>query len=371
MKLTRYIFAFVSLLIPQCVLAAPLWYGGEDTSTTFIGTVAIGTSNTGPIWDGNFARETIVLQNGTSISDPPANRFTPGIGTFSNQTDFWIHWSIGFNGTITTTNNEQALIIRSPDGVGRVYLLQTGTGGQLKLSVANAARSFTDKATATSNFASGVNIFDLHVQYTCSGSDTATLYLNSISILTYTGSLCTDAATALNAVEFAAFNNSAFANTAGSNFSELEISASSTLSDRIYTIGQLVAAGNTQGWTPNTLGNVNKQTINDSTFVSDGTGNVLSQWTTPTTAPAGTWGVKSVSIEARVLRNSSGPQNLDWSFRIANSDYLAGTTTALTPSFVNYRRQQDTSLATSTTWTITEVFNTSSNELNIGIKSLP
>ncbi len=195
-------------------------------------------------------------------------------------------------------------------------------------------------------------------------------------MIDYTGSLCTDAATTLDTVLLASVNSgagsggSAFCDSTDTCWSEMILASEDTRSMRLATLA-LQAAGNTQGWTPNTLGNVNKFFINDSTFVSDATGNVLSQWTAPTAAPSGIWGVKSVSIEARLLASVAAPQNFDWSWRISNANYLAGTTTALTTGFVNYRRQQDTSPATSTTWGITEVFNTSTNQLNIGVKSLP
>jgi hypothetical protein len=190
------------------------------------------------------------------------------------------------------------------------------------------------------------------------------IYFNSTLYITYTGSLCTDAATTLNRIEV----SSSF--TTASFWSEFIVANEDTRSMRLATLIP-ASSGNTQGWTPNTLANINKVTIADGTFVADATGNILSQWKTQTTAPVGIYAVKSVSIEARLLKSASGPTQFDWSWRISNADYLAGSSNALTNIFANYRLQQDTSPATSAVWGITEVFNTSTNQLNIGVKSLP
>ncbi len=365
----------------QPASAAMLWFGAEDTSGITLpgGNLSRWNASTPRCWDSNFSRQGLAIANSTSTADPPAQGGV--LPTLASPVSLlWVHSSICNSAVITTTNNEQALIVRSPDGVGRVMLRQTGTSGQLKLSIANAARSFTDLATATGNFAAAgtVQQLDFKVDFTCSGGSNSKVYIDGVLVINYTGSLCTDAATTLDTVVLAAINNSAgFAsqawcdnNDGGTCWSEIVLADEDTRSMRVRTLVP-PAAGNTQGWTPNTLANVDKLNVADSTFVSDATGNVLSQWKTPSAAPTGTWGVKSVSIEARLLASTTGPQNFDWSWRISNADYLAGTTTALTNAFANYRRQQDTSPATSTTWGITEVFNTSTNQMNIGVKSLP
>ena len=78
-----------------------------------------------------------------------------------------------------------------------------------------------------------------------------------------------------------------------------------------------------------------------------------------------------MSVEARLLKGSSGPTQFDWSWRIGNANYLAGLSNALSTSFANYRRQQDTSPATAALWGITEVYNSGVNQMNIEVKSLP
>lgn len=374
MRKTALSLAFLALaFLAQPAKAAVLWYGGEDTSIVAIGTV---TAVTSAGYDATYSRASVALQNSSSTADPPANRFTPSPATVSNQTTLWVHAVFDSTSVNTTTNNEQAVIIRSPDGVGRVYLRQNGTAGTLKLSIANAARSFTDLATLSQTFATGALVsLDMQIPYTCGGGDVTNIYLNAVLAATYTGSLCTDAAASLNAVEFAAVSSGSAGNCVGGAgstcWSQIIIANEDTRAMKLATCA-LQAAGNTQLFTPSTLANVNKGAISDGTFVSTATGNQLSQWTCPTSAPAGLWGVKSVSIEARMQASSTGPQNMDWSTRIGGADFLAGTTTPVNVGgFTNLRHQYDTSPATSTTWGITEVYNTSTNQFNIGVKSLP
>lgn len=355
-------------LVCSSAQAAILWYGGEDTSFTLIGSPSIPPGT--PVFRASFARTAIGLQNGTSTSDPPANRIqTP---TFSASSNIWIHFQF-YTTSNATTSGEQALLVRSPDGVSRIVVRQTGTGGQLKVSSRNSAGTFVDLFTASTNYsASTQTALDLNINYTCSGAGSVTLYYGAISAGSSSGSPCTDAATTLNQVELMSVNNSSAGNCSTGEvcISEVIVASEDTRSMSLAT-NALQAAGNTQQCTPSTLANVNKSTINDATLISTSTNNQLCQWTMPTSAPTGTWAVKSVSQEARLLVSTTGPQNFDWSWRISGADYLSGTTTPGTGSFANYRIQQDTSPATSTTWGISEVYNTSTNQMNIGIKSLP
>ncbi len=359
----------IGVLFPTFPAAAAiLWFGGEDTGFTIQGAAAFGSAGTG--YDTNFARVAYIGQNSTTVADPPANRIvTP---TFSAGSTVWVHGRAFIGTTLTTTSGEQGLILRSPDGVSRIIVRQTGANGTLKVSTRNAAGTITDLATSSVTFAGSFTL-DVFVNYTCSGAGAVQLYINNTQGINFSGNPCTDSATQLNQADFASFTNGSGGNcstSVGTCWSEIIIANEDTRLMRLATCAPQ-AAGNTQQFTPNTLANVNKPTISDGTFVSTSTNNQLSQWTCPTTAPSGIWGVKSVSIESRMMVSTTGPQNFDWSWRIAGSDYLAGTTTAATNAFLNYRLQQDTSPATGTAWGIAEVYNTSANQLGVGVKSLP
>ncbi len=373
-RLAAALLAIGVLFAPLPAAAAVLWFGGEDTSFVQVGTVTTSTANA--TYNATYSRASVGVSNTTSTSDPPANRMTTTGWTGScSGNPCWVHAAF-YAVQNTTTNNEQALWLgNTSDGLGRLYVRQTGTAGTFKISTATAARSFTDVLTFTSTWSAALHTLDLAINYTCSGAGGITVYLDSVAAGTFSGNLCTDAVTAMNFAAFGGVSNgtnscSVGINTQGACWSQVIIANEDTRSMVLATC-TLQAAGNTQLWTPNTLANVNKAVISDATFVSTSSNNQLSQWTCPTAAPTGTWGVKSVSIEARMLLSTTGPQNFDWSWRIGGADYLAGTTTAGTNAFANYRLQQDTSPATSTAWGIAEIYNTSTNQLGIGVKSLP
>ena len=81
--------------------------------------------------------------------------------------------------------------MRSPDGVSRIVLRQTGTYGQIKVSTRNAAGTITDLATASSNFSAAARN-DQKVNYTCSSSGGIALYIDGTSVISYSGNPCTD-----------------------------------------------------------------------------------------------------------------------------------------------------------------------------------
>lgn len=375
-KILGWLMAGLLALAPLSASAAILWAGGEDISVNTIGTLFNTTNGASGGYYTAFSRVALQVQNGTSTADPPTNRIqTP---TFTASSSLWIHAVFQAGSSVTTTNNAQGLLIRSPDGVGRVYLRQTGTSGTLKLSIANAARSFTDLVTLTGTFAANtLYTLDMQVPYTCGGGDVTNIYLNSVLAGTYTGSLCTDSATTLNQVEFMQLNNAASgagncenSNSAPSCWSQMIVASEDTRSMSLATL-TLQGAGATQAWTPNTLANVNKPVINDASFVSTSSNNQISEWTAPTSAPTGTWGVKSLILNARLLISTTGPQNAEFIAHVSGSDYTSlCTNPTLTTGFANYYCQINNSPATSMVWGISEIYNSGGNQLNYGVESL-
>lgn len=376
-KILGWLVAGLLAAPPISASAAILWAGGEDTSINAIGTVTtITAGSTG--WFTAFSRGALSVANGTSTSDPPPNRIqTP---TFTASSSIWIHAVFFSTNAPGTTLNEQGLLIRSPDGVGRVYLRQTGTSGQLKLSIANAARSFTDLVTLSTTLAANtLYTLDMQVPYTCGGGDVTNIYLNASLAGTYTGSLCTDSATTLNQVEFMQLNNNGSVGVCQGTannpdcWSQMIVATEDTRSMNLATL-TLQGSGATQAWTPNTLANVNKATISDTSFVSTSLNNQVSEWTAPTSAPTGTWGVKALMLNARLLVSTTGPQNGEFIVHVSGSDYTSlgaeCPAPTLTNGFANYQCLMSVSPATSTTWGISEIYNSGGNQLSYGVESL-
>ncbi len=298
---------------------------GEDTSGVPSGTAAVYTL--GGFNDANFGRSTFICDNTTA--DPPTNRWV--FPAFTSVSLLWFSAKIYMR--TTSTNNSIGILFRSPDGVERIAVRQTATGNLLKISSRDAAGTFVDLTTASTTMTSALHKIDIRIDYTVSGG--ITWWLDGVAQTAFSGDPRTNAATQLNVVEIACLNDSS----APTHFSEVIVTDEDTRSMRLWTLVPQ-AAGNTQGFTPSTVGNINEATLSDSTFISTNSNNVLSQWTTPVTPPTGNWTVKSIVQEARVKISTVGPQHFDWSVRTASTDYLAGVSNAPSTSFGNFSNYQ-------------------------------
>jgi hypothetical protein len=291
-----------------------------------------------------------------TAADPPTNR--AALPSFSGVSSLWVHARFSPSASTTSSGTQP---VRLYDGsTCRLIIRGTGTNNTLKLSSRTAAGTITDLLTFSANVwtNSAVNTFDLFVNYAVSGS--ATLYLNGTSVGTYTGDVTTDSATTLSQVEF---SGGIGVNT---SWSECLVRTSDTRSSRVWYIGPQ-AAGNTQGWTPNTVGNINEVGANDTTLISTSSNNILSEWTTPTSIPSGSWSVDAIGQSARVQVAVTGPQHFDWVCRTADgTDNLAGASLAPSTSFGNFRKLWLTNPKTAADWGTSDI----TTGFNLGIKSL-
>jgi hypothetical protein len=337
--------------------ATILFASGEDSGFTAIGgTIVI--SGTAGRFRAGYPRVVIATPANAGTTDPPTNRMQTATFTAGNLV--WVHaqlWDV----SSTAVANQQGIIVRSPDGVSRILVRQTATAGTLKISTRNAAGTITDLATASTGFAtSTVTQIDVKIDYSAAGG--VQMWLGSTQVINFAGDPRTDAATTLNQVEIGNLTNGT------TNWSEIIVADQDTRAMGLVTL-QPSNPGNTQGWTGGTVTAINENPLNDASFLSDGTGNVLSQWTTPAALPGGAGQILAIVQEARLRKGGTGPSAFDWSLRVSGIDYLAGTTTALTTSFLNYANQQWlTNPGTGTGWALTDI---TGGTLNLGVKSLP
>ncbi len=330
-----------------------LFVGGEDTSFTFTGTPAFTTSGSGTQWRAGFARGKVTAD--TSAADPPANRIAAP--AFAAQSSLWVHAQFSNQNVASTTNN--ATLMRLLDGANaRIVLRSTTTSGQIKIDKRNAAGTFTNLVTSAAGALpakASPTALDLFVSYGASGR--ITLYVDGVSVAD-TGAgvdVTTDGATTLNALELASV-------VTGGGWSEVLVRDASTLGAAVVTLPP-VASGNTQSWTPNTVGNVNEAVLSDATTVTTTSANALQQWTVATTLPTGSWAISSVQQDARVSRGASGPQNFEWLVRtVDGTDHVTGTVNPTT-SLANYRNNWPVNPQTSGAWSAGDL-------INAGIESL-
>jgi hypothetical protein len=188
------------------------------------------------------------------------------------------------------------------------------------------------------------------------------LYIAGTQVINYSGSLCTDSATQLNQADFGQISSTQY-----NGWSEIIIANASTLGTALWTLAPQ-ASGSTQSWRPNTVGNSNPSTINDSNSVGTTTSNALSEWTTPTSAPAGTWAVLGIVQAARVAVGTSGPSTFEWLMRTKDgTNHVTGSVSPST-SLSNFPNQiWSTNPFTSTQFVLGDI----ASGFNLGIESTP
>jgi hypothetical protein len=347
-------------LAPLPAEATILFAGGEDIDAAFTGVVNIST--TAGQFRSGYARLALVPDNPGSVVDPPSNRFT--IPAFANQSTVWIHAeTFQFNGTATTTSNQQAVGIFGSDGVRRILIRGTGTNGQVKISTRNTAGTITDLVTCTSGSwpVAALTKLDIFLHYAVSGE--ITLYAGGVQFCDFIGDVTTNSVTAVNQADFAATTTSASRQI---DYSEIIVATTDTRSLNLFTCSP-AANGTNMTWT-GSFSNVNPNTINDAVQISTGSNAQIAEFTCPS-LPAGSFTIPAVAQTIRLTIGSSGPQNFNFITRPAtgSTDYDTGSTTAGTGAYANYQHVWSVSPATSSAWTPAEV----TTGFNEGVESEP
>jgi hypothetical protein len=253
-------------------------------------------------------------------------------------------------------------------GNPRLCLRTGSTGNYVKLSTISGS-TFTDLATSPTSAITlqAYNIIDCQLTYSTSG--TFTLYVNGVSLLTYSGDVtASSGVTTIGQVTFGScsFNNNTL--TCQTFWSELLVATVSTLSAGVLTLAP-TGDGVTQSWTPNTVGNINPLVINDSNSVATSTANALSEWTTNSTIPSGIWNVMALVQEARVEVGGSGPQHFEWLLHVGSSDYVQGYVAPIT-SYANYNASSGSVWSVNPSTGIAWATSDFGSGFNIGIESL-
>ena len=339
--------------------------GGEDTS--FIDTgVNITIQTAGSMYRSAFARLAIGIYSYGGTPNTSSWPMTDSLSApaLSPISQFWSHARYYNSSGNSTTANAILMALADSGGVGRILVRGTGTAGQAKISTRTAAGVITDLVTSAAGAipapSAGQPVaFDLFVNYAVSGQ--CTLYCNGL-VIADTGAginVTTDAATTLSKLFLGEIRN---ANSDYQMWSECIIQDTSTLGSALQTLPPL-AAGNTQSWLPNTVGNINETTINDANFIASLTANSLSEWTVATSLPTGTWIIEAVVQEARVSVGTTGPQHFEWLVRTSDgTDHVNGSV-APTTAFANYNNILPLNPHTGAAWNAGEL-------INAGVESL-
>ncbi len=334
-----------------------IYAGGEDTSITFTGAVTVVQG--GNVYRTAWCREALNVPGSTS--DPPTDLII--FPQFASVSLIWIHgrfaWA-ALGGGVTT----DATMLRVLDSGGTARIVVRGAAsGAIKVDKRDAGGVFTNLFTSATGVVPTAGFepfpFDMKLDYSTTGS--VTLWLNDINVGSFSGDVTTDGVMAVAQVECSSIDTAA-----NLNWSECFGSDSITINAGLFTLPPL-AAGVTQNWS-GVVADIDKAVIDDTSFISDGTANDLSGWTTPVTFPTGAWLIQSIVQEARVAVGLSGPQHFDWYARTADgSDNLGGTSNApgtLFSNFNNFIWAENPH--TSVPWVVGDIV----AGFNLGVKSL-
>lgn len=257
----------------------------------------------------------------------------------------------------------KTLMFRS-GSVSRIELrCKTVNTGDVGVYKVNAAGTATLLASASSNIVSGTQIrLDIQISYSASGF--VRLYYNGTLVAdTGTVDVTTDGATSLDG--FVLGGLSASPSSLPLYWSEIITSTDDTRSMSLLTVSPS-AAGNSQGFDTNTVGNINEVTTNDSTLISSATANQIAQYTIATPGAIGNPSVNAVALWTRAQRGGTGPQNLQHSVRTSSTDSFSATK-ALNATMGQQVTTWEVNPVTGAYWTASEI---SAAGFNIGVKSI-
>jgi hypothetical protein len=330
-----------------------LFAGGEDSDFTISGNV--GVSTTAGNFASGYAREALGM-GGSSGTPTTSNILSPA---FTANSLIWVHMKM--NGGFDGNANEHLLRVLSPDGVARIILRTTSTGGQLKISTGNSTPTYTDLVTASSaGFGSGLHTLDLYINYASSGE--VTLYCDGTSIADYTGNVTTNSATQLNQIQIGASGTNG-AYTYG-YYSEVIVATTDTRNMRLVTLAPS-ANGNTDNWDTGGVSNVNETTDNTSTVNASGTAGEIQEYTV-TSLPSGSFQVQDLWINMKAQVDTSGPQHIQGMVRTGSTDYTSGNLSPPQGSWGWVSTDWTTNPNTGVAWTTSDL---SAVGFNLGFKS--
>lgn len=349
-------------------MSATIYFAGsEDVDFIpdgyLLGWQAIGLNR--PAWSrGALTLQTIA--NNASFPYPEIRNGTDSFEvtpTFTNVSTFWFHaqqYSQSLDLTALTTFGANFLGFASPDGIWRLALRGAGGDGQIQLIKRDSTGTITVLATSSTNvFFSGLNQIDVNVVYGTTGS--VNVYYEGVNspALSYSGDITTEGETELNRC-FLGLSRDSYVTA----WSEVIITDTDSRSMGLFTMPPL-APGNTQDWIGDD-NDINKQTIDDSTYINSQTADQLSEWTTPTSLPPGQWEIETIWQTVRINRGLVGPQHFEFLSRpaTAGADY---TSTDVFPAaaYDNYTYNWSVNPATSAQWSLADI----ATGFNLGIKS--
>lgn len=270
-----------------------------------------------------------------------------------STSSFWLSAQV-FGGGITTNTALNLLKLLDSSNIVRFRIAGTGANSTFAIFKVNAAGTSTQLGSNFTLTFSTTILDKLDINIVDSASGSVAIYLNGISIFTFSGDTTTDGVSTIANIRLQQYGSN-------TDWSEIIISDADTRTMSLQTLAP-VANGNTHNFDTGSpaAANVNEVTLNDATLDGSTTAGQIDQYTIPAIA-SGTYTIMAIGVSARMRKGTSGPSKADLNVRSGGSDFFSSDQ-VLTTAFADYINWWTTDPNTSATWT--------AYPSNIGIKSV-
>ena len=303
--------------------------------------------------DTDFVRNAITLASGATATC-----------TFTAQTAGWAHMRVQF--PTLSANFLGAPIQLIDSGTAQVVLQLdedgvSGTQGQFNLEYWNGSALTEILASDFPLFANILYTFDFHWVI----DDVSGLfewYVDGVLVAQYTGDTLHTGFTQIDTLTLTQ-HGTGTGSANGVSFSEIIVATEDTRPLRVHGM-YATAAGTNTAWTGDNTA-VDEATFDDTDFIESGTADQKESYAcTDLSAVADNFSVRAVALNARALRDTTGPQNMELLVRSGGTDYTSGNVSGLTTSFAPFSYIWATDPATAAAWTTSGV-----NAAEIGVVS--
>ena len=327
-------------------MAAVLWCGGEDID--FPNGAATPVSTNSAYFRTGYARCAVGNVAGTNTTSARSLSFVGG-----GVTSCWLH---AYCAPLALMSSSVYIGLGLNSAAQVAIAIGTSTASASKTALwLFSSGSWTQLATETGASLGATQTLDMNVQ-SFGASATVTVYVNGVSVISYSGSTTVTGVASLDCVCLVG----------GSNYGYIsEIVVTDTLDTRSMSLltGAPNAVGDTNNWTAGTYANINPTSINDTSVISVNT-TVADFQANVTDLPAGTFSVNAVKVSARAeVTAGAVPTGIKLGVRISAVNYL-DTAHTLTAAFAPYERLMTTNPATSAAWAQSDI-----NPLQLALES--
>lgn len=292
-------------------------------------------------FNSSFARCALLINGATTYAES---------AHWTNETDCWLHFDLLVDRT--TGSGSETTYLSAYDSsdteVYRIRMSQASAVMTVKQYYWNGS-TFTQLGTSFTTNMDTLNTFDVHVDFSASGS--GTIYLSGTQRLTGTADL-----SGLNGISYVRLRGSLEC-----YYSQVMAADESTIGWRLKTV-PATGAGATTDWT-GTYAEIDEIVYSDADFINSDTADQVELFSHGSTIPTG-YVVNGVAVTARAKCGTGGPQNLQMAIRSGGTTYVSSSI-ALDAGYTANVNIWETDPATSAAFTTSAI-----TSLQFGVKSI-